>query len=96
MKINRIIPALLAVLTLCFTSACSTLGGITDNPMTSKLVIQTAAISYIDGDADKRQSVLDHLEYIEIAVARTGSAYNDAGAACRHARVDEKVVGAQV
>jgi len=63
MNKKTIIPALLAVLALCFTPACSTLPngdsteGTAFNLNTQKLVVQVATLEYIGDDADKAARV---------------------------------------
>jgi hypothetical protein len=63
MKMPRIIHALLAVLALCFTPACSTLSngdsteGNTFNFNTQKLVVQVATLQYIGEDVEKAARV---------------------------------------
>ena len=60
---TRIIHALLAVLALCFTPACSTLPngdsteGTTFNLNTQKLVVQVATLQYIGDDVEKAERV---------------------------------------
>ena len=63
MKMTRIIHALLAVLALCLTPACSTLPngdsteGTTFNLNTQKLVVQVATLQYIGDDVEKAERV---------------------------------------
>lgn len=63
MKITRITHALLAVLALCLTPACSTLpngdstGGTAFNLNTQKLVVQVATLQYIGEDVEKAARV---------------------------------------